>query len=114
MEPYKSKKGWVTILDNNKYDVTPESIQQLSDALGALSEDEFVDILSEVDPVTWTENRRVLKGKPFSFEKRDYLLQPYRDDYPNLIFMKGRQVEMSEFSMNWLLRKLDKYPYTVG
>ena len=104
----------MTTLDNNKYDVTPESIQQLGDALGALSEDEFVDILSAVDPVTWTENRRILKGKPFSFEKRDYLLQPYRDDYPNLIFMKGRQVEMSEFSMNWLLRKLDKYPYTVG
>jgi hypothetical protein len=28
--------------------------------------------------------------------------------------MKGRQVEMSEFSMNWLLRKLDAHPYTAG
>lgn len=28
--------------------------------------------------------------------------------------MKGRQVEMSEFSMNWLLNKMDRHPYTSG
>jgi len=31
-----------------------------------------------------------------------------------MIIMKGRQVEMSEFSMNWLLNKLDRHPYTAG
>lgn len=41
-------------------------------------------------------------------------MQPYRDEYRDLIFMKGRQVEMSEFSMNWLLHKLDMHPYTTG
>jgi hypothetical protein len=98
----------------NKIDVTPESMKQLSDALAVLSEDDFKEILSEVDPVTWTETKRVLKGESFSFDQRNYLLQPYRDEFPHIIFMKGRQVEMSEFSMNWLLRKLDKYPYTTG
>ncbi len=90
------------------------TVQQLSDALNTLSEDDLRDILSSIDPVSWTENKRILKGQPFSFKNRNYLLQPYRDEYPNIIFMKGRQVEMSEFSMNWLLRKLDAHPYTTG
>lgn len=89
-------------------------MNSLQQALGVLSEEDFKDILSTVDPVSWTENRRILKGKPFSFEDRNYLLQPYRDNSQNIIFMKGRQVEMSEFSMNWLLRKLDAHPYTAG
>lgn len=73
-----------------------------------------MDILCQIDPVSWTETRRILKGQPFSFYNRDYLLQPYRDNYQDIIFMKGRQVEMSEFSMNWMLRKLDEHPYTSG
>ena len=60
------------------------------------------------------ENKRILKGKPFSFQDRDYLLQPYRDEYQDIIFYKGRQVEMSEFSMNWIFRKLDMHPYTAA
>ena len=73
-----------------------------------------MDILGRVDPVIWIENNRMLKGKPFSLKNRDYLLQPYRDESQNLIFYKGRQVEMSEFSMNWLLNKLHMHPYTAG
>lgn len=84
------------------------------EAIGSLSEQDIHEILAAVDPVAWVEYRRILKGEPFSFENRNYLLDPYRDEYQNLLFMKGRQVEMSEYSMNWLLRKLDKYPYTVG
>ena len=93
---------------------TNEDILRLQEAISALNDDDIRDILATVDPVSWTESRRILKGEPFSFEDRAYLLQPYRDDYPHLIFMKGRQVEMSEFSMNWLLRKLDQFPYTTG
>lgn len=97
-------------------DMTPDvdQIMQLQAAISSLSDEDIKDILATVDPVSWTESRRILKGEPFSFEDRAYLLQPYRDDFPHLIFMKGRQVEMSEFSMNWLLRKLDQYPYTTG
>ena len=101
-------------LMDNTMEMTAESIQQLSAAISSLSDEDIKDLLASVDPVSWTESRRMLKGEPFSFEDREYLLQPYRDDYPNIIFMKGRQVEMSEFSMNWLLRKLDSYPYTTG
>lgn len=106
-------RKWVKMMSDQ---LTPsvDDIQQLTEAINCLSEDDIKDILSAVDPVSWTENRRILKGEPFSFQDREYLLQPYRDDYPNIIFMKGRQVEMSEFSMNWLLRKLDQYPYTTG
>ena len=86
----------------------------LEQALATLTENDIEEILAAVDPVSWIESRRILKGQPFSFKDRDYLLQPYRDEYQNIIFMKGRQVEMSEFSMNWLLHKLDAHPYTVG
>ena len=86
----------------------------LEQALATLTENDISEILAAVDPVSWIESRRILKGQPFSFKDRDYLLQPYRDEYQNIIFMKGRQVEMSEFSMNWLLHKLDAHPYTVG
>ena len=84
------------------------------EAINTLSQDDMRDILAAIDPVAWTEHRRILKGRPFSFENRNYLLEPYRDEYQHLLFMKGRQVEMSEFSMNWLLRKLDAHPYTAG
>lgn len=86
----------------------------LEQALATLTENDIEEILAAVDPVSWIESRRILKGQPFSFKDRNYLLQPYRDEYQNIIFMKGRQVEMSEFSMNWLLHKLDAHPYTVG
>ena len=91
-----------------------ELYSQLESALSHMSQDDFKAILGQIDPVSWVESNRVLKGKPFSFKGRDYLLQPYRDDYQDIIFYKGRQVEMSEFSMNWLMRKLHQHPYTAG
>lgn len=88
--------------------------EQLELALSGMSQSDFQDVMALIDPISWTEQNRTLKGKPFSFIGRDYLLQPYRDDYQDIIFYKGRQVEMSEFSMNWLLRKLYAHPYTAG
>lgn len=87
---------------------------QLEQALGSMTHEDFKQLMASLDPVAWVETNRVLKGKPFSFAGRDYLLQPYRDNYQDIIFYKGRQVEMSEFSMNWLLRKLHAHPYTAG
>lgn len=86
----------------------------LFQALANMTNNDIIDILAQIDPVSWIESRRILKGQRFSFKNRDYLLQPYRDEYQNLFFMKGRQVEMSEFSMNWMLGKLDRHPYTAG
>lgn len=97
----------VVLHDDNMYSA-------LEEALGTLSADDYKEILGKIDPVSWIQFNRILKGEPFSFEGRDYLLQPYRDDSQNLIFYKGRQVEMSEFSMNWLLEKLHRHPYTSG
>ena len=39
----------------------------LEQALATLTENDIGEILSAVDPVSWIESRRVLKGKPFSF-----------------------------------------------
>lgn len=89
-------------------------ITVLEQALQGLTKEDFLEVMSQIDQVSWVENYRVLKGKPFSLINRDYLLQPYRDESRDLIFYKGRQVEMSEFSMNWLLNKLYKHPYTAG
>ena len=95
-------------------DMDMNIISALEQALSSMSQEEFIEILSEVDPVSWTEHSRILKGEPFSFDKRNYLYDIYRDESPQLFIMKGRQVEMSEFSMNWLLHKLYKHPYTAG
>lgn len=95
-------------------EIDANMISALEQALASMSQEEFIEILSEVDPVSWTENSRVLKGEPFSFNQRNYLYDIYRDESPQLFIMKGRQVEMSEFSMNWLLHKLYKHPYTAG
>ena len=47
----------------------------LEQALATLTENDIGEILSAVDSVSWIESRRILKGKPFSFKDREYLLQ---------------------------------------
>lgn len=86
----------------------------LANALSTMTTQDVLEILGKIDPVSWVESHRILKGQSFSFKDRDYLLQVYRDDHPHLFLMKGRQVEMSEFSMNWMLNRLDRFPYTAG
>jgi hypothetical protein len=66
------------------------------------------------DIVTWTQEVRVLNGKPFSFENRNYLLPIYRDETKEIYIAKGRQTEITEFALNWLLFKLANNPGTVG
>lgn len=64
------------------------------------------------DPVRWAEKVRILEGKPFSFEDRDYLLPMYRDTSNRIVIVKGRQVEVTELGVNWLLKNLTTFPYT--
>jgi len=66
------------------------------------------------DPVQWTGEIRILKGAPFSFESRDYLLPIYRDTAPRLIVVKSRQMEMTEWAVNWLLHNLLTHPFTTA
>ncbi len=72
-----------------------------------------IPILSE-DIITWTTQTRNLKNEPFSFENRDYLHTIYRDDAKEIYIVKGRQTEITEFALNWLLFHLSKNPGTVG
>lgn len=66
------------------------------------------------DIILWTQETRMLKGTPFSFENRDYLLPIYRDTAKEIYIVKGRQTEITEFALNWLLFNLTKNPGTVG
>jgi len=64
--------------------------------------------------VEWTEANRVLKGEPFSFQDRPYLLPLYRDTSSHIIVVKGRQIELTEWIVSWLLQNLTTFSHTVG
>lgn len=66
------------------------------------------------DMVEWTKKVRILNGKPFSFDNRPYLLQLYRDPAKEIHIVKPRQMELTEFALNWLLFNLTKNPTSVG
>jgi len=74
-----------------------------------LRQESLLDALAKpkpTDPVAWTKQNRILKGERFSFEDRDYLLPLYRDSSHRIIIVKARQMEMTEWIVNWLLHKL--------
>jgi hypothetical protein len=56
----------------------------------------------------------VLKGQPFSFEDREYLLPIYRDRASRIVIVKARQLEMTEWAVNWLLHNLTTHPFTTA
>lgn len=66
------------------------------------------------DPVEWTQNYRVLKGSRFSFTDREYLLSIYRDTSSRIVVTKARQMEMTEWAVNWLLHNLTSHPFTTA
>jgi len=77
-------------------------------------EERLQSIAKPLDLVEWTEANRALKGQPFSFVDRDYLLPIYRDNHSNILVVKARQMEMTEFLVNWLIHNLTTHPNTVG
>lgn len=66
------------------------------------------------DPIQWTKQTRVIKKKQFGFDNRDYLLPIYRDLSKTIHIVKARQMEITEFALNWLLFHLTKNPETIG
>lgn len=66
------------------------------------------------DIIEFVEKYRIIKGKPFSFKDRDYLISIYRDMAKEIYIAKARQVEVTEFAINFLLFYLLKNPGTVG
>ncbi|MEO9276774.1 MAG: hypothetical protein ABI340_03190 [Nitrososphaera sp.] len=66
------------------------------------------------DLVEWSEQLRWIKGEKFTFKDRDYLFQIYRDQNKEIRIVKPRQIEITEFALNWLVYHLTKNPFTVG
>lgn len=66
------------------------------------------------DIVQWVEQVRMIKGEKFSFEGRPYLPPIYRDSNKEIYIVKPRQMEITEFAVNWMLYHLTKNPSTVG
>lgn len=40
-----------------------------------------------------------LDGKPFTYERHEYLIEPYQDDHPYIIDMKGTQMCLTSKAM---------------
>lgn len=72
------------------------------------------NIILPNDIIQWTKKLRKIKDKPFSFEKRDYLIPLYRDLSKTILIVKARQMEITEFALNFLLFHLTKTPQTIG
>lgn len=70
------------------------------------------DLNEKINTWEWTETYRYIKGKPWSFGNRTYLKDIYNDTSRDTIFVKGRQVEASELSINKVLHFLTTHPYT--
>jgi hypothetical protein len=66
------------------------------------------------DPVEWALRCRILKGAAFTFQDRDYLLPIYRDPHRRVVVAKARQMEMTEWIVNWLLYQLTTNPNTTA
>lgn len=66
------------------------------------------------DIIQFVKDCRILDGSPFSFQDRNYLLELYRDKSKHIYIVKGRQVEITEYAVNFLLYHLLKNPGTVG
>src|SRR5712692_2212032 len=64
--------------------------------------------------IDWVQKVRIIKGKQFSFEDREYLKEIYCDQNKEIYVVKPRQMEITEFALNWLLYHLTKNPATVG
>lgn len=86
---------------------------KLKRELGHVETPKDSPVLSD-DIITWTKQTRKINGKPFSFENRQYLVSLYRDLSKSIYVVKARQMEITEYSINFLLFCLTKNPGTVG
>ncbi|MDE1766288.1 MAG: phage terminase large subunit family protein [Thaumarchaeota archaeon] len=63
---------------------------------------------------SWSEGIRLIKGRRFSLADRPHLRKLYNLDYREINIVKGRQTEMTEFALNWLLFDLTRNANTIG
>ncbi len=64
--------------------------------------------------IDWTVAVRKIQGKQFSFVGREFLKEIYADQNKRILIVKPRQMEVTEFAVNWLIFNLAKNPNTVG
>jgi hypothetical protein len=62
---------------------------------------ERLDLESEGKPLgQWARELPViLDGRPFTFDRHEYLIEPYRDSHPNQTFMKAAQLGLTSLAM---------------
>ena len=66
------------------------------------------------DPIQWTKQSRTIRGQPFSFENREYLIPIYRETVPEVYIVKGRQTELTEALVNIMMFNAWKYPDSIS
>ena len=89
------------------------AFQKLIDSLADPSQDPNPFQLSE-DPVKWTEQTRTIRGTPFSFQGREYLIPIYRETSPEVYIVKGRQTELTEALVNLMVFNAWKHPDSIS
>lgn len=74
---------------------------KLYEGLSDLISQELGEDDKEVKPLgDWAQSLPViLDGKPFTFERHEYLMEPYADNYPDQTFMKAAQLGLTSLAM---------------
>jgi len=74
---------------------------KLYDGLSDLISQELGQDEKEVKPLgDWAQSLPViLDGKPFTFERHEYLIEPYADNHPDQTFMKAAQLGLTSLAM---------------
>ena len=107
-------------LSTFKADQLAKRLEKLQNKLDDEKKDELPPIPDKMSE--FAKQYRYIRKKPFSFdyvdekkgtiipEARSYLYEPYDTDANRLLFVKGRQMEISELATNIVLYHALKYP----
>ncbi|MFZ1077654.1 MAG: phage terminase large subunit family protein [Nitrosotalea sp.] len=73
-------------------------------------------VIEEIPPslINFSLKYRILHGIPFTFDERPYLTKIYLDQSHEINIVKPRQMEITEFGLNWLLHNLLLHKHSVG
>lgn len=93
---------------------TKQALRRFEAIKRAAANQNGLSITIPADKWEFSEKFRWIKGEPFSLEGREYLHDIYRDDSREVNIVKARQMEVTEFALNWLLYNLLLHPFLVG
>ncbi len=71
--------------------------EKLFEDLLQLVEQRFTDTSGSIPSLAdWAVNTPIiLDGRPFAFERHEYLIEPYQDDHPYQVEMKAAQLGLT-------------------